>query len=660
LGTTRGADQNLHFPRAGIVVTLVDPTERDRNVRSPHLSPVIASQGPMQGFFEASGSQRVVWYAALATALVVASIVASFVMPPLVSLLREFQLAVEAGRARVLSWADGVVARRIAQFWAGLRHEPREPVLARLERLDDAARQLGDRQMSWLERLDTQLRDNLAVLRAASMPNPLPKDSDQHRIARAIAGGPFGAIVGLWFLAIALGGINSFLLSVFFREVLPSGRLLPYPLPDVQAGNILAIIFFIAELSSGWMIYRNSPPRADTVGQPRNARSSTEVVFHAFPWIVLVVLTMIETAAYALLSVQIGLPRLLGIPQTNAFFGVTQYFFAAFGFAITGGVASIGHALADAHRKWRESRVERRILVALKKRDKDVMNAVDRVRNSVAQIREAAAQIPDSIAREFADVVGVDRATYPGAPLALYEGIVLTLESPDPGNQQALPYPSASPRPPFVRARAQVVADLGLNIVIAIVLAVVGALTTLEVASWIYNQNLSFGAAFAWAGGIAIPAAVIGIGVLLRNSLASLGYASIVEESLASPKGRRLYGGGLLALVSASAILLGWLAATTAVLGPVLALNCLLGVFQAAVLVAFGAFLDSAIVAVWNVTYLAIVLSIALAAHIVAILAVIVAGIFWLGQMVVRLVAIPGNLLRGLRGEASEAEIGKA
>jgi hypothetical protein len=614
----------------------------------------------MQQNIQSPATQRVLWYLAILVGGIIAALVISFLVPPIVALLKEVESTLRNAYRRLLEWPGAACGPRVRQFFDALKDEPRQPVLARLERLDAAARHLGDRQISRLERLDNQMRDNLTVLRVASAPNPLPQDEDQKRIARAIAGGSLMSIVGLGFLAFALGGINSFLLSVFFREVLPTGRLLPYPLPDIQAGNILAIIFFIVEVSTGWMIYRNAHPQA-TDDSAAIQQSTTEVVFKAFPWLMLATLAIIETGAYALLSVQIGLPKLLNVPPTSAFFGILQYFFAFFGFALTCGLASIGHALADAQRRWREARVERQILDALQKRDKVLIQVVERIRQNVMQIREAAALIPDSIASEFIRVLGVDRSKYPGAPLALYQGIIETLSSPEPSTRTALAaQPIVSLRRPSVRSKTQVIADLGLCFSAALILVVVGTLTGVEIAQWVLAQNLRFGSAIAPAAGVGVPVGCIMLGVLARNALANLRHASIGEQILDETKGRRIYGIVLCGIIAGAAVLLGWLAASIGVLGGSWGLGWLLGVFQAMTLVAIGAWLDVAIVAVLHVGYLAGLALLAGVAYAIALLALAAASLTWLLTMVARLAAVPGNLMRGLGLRQPDAGVARA
>src|SRR2546423_1022229 len=440
----------------------------------------------VEQFWTSPAIRWVLWTAGV----IVVALAASYLVPPFVSLLREARTEFATLRARVSTWAERVTGGRWNAFWDRSCREPMEPVLAGLARIEDAARTMGTEEVATLERLDAHLSEQMRLLRAAAAPNPIPTANDRARITRVIAAGGIGSLFGLALLALALGGINAALLSEFLREFIGVRSPIPTLFPELQMGHVLAVLFFVLEVASGWLIHRYGPDEQDEIeGEPRRPRSFATRFFFVASWGLLVSLGLIELIAYAVLSDRLNIPAQLRITSDSPFFGLTRFFFAGFGVALTAALAGIGHAAAETMQKLRHARVERRLLRALERRDDLVASNVERVRRDVTAIRDAAKGLPDNVAQSFQERLGL-KHRYPGVPLALYAATVQTIASTEPSAVATMVAPDFErPPAPPVRTGTHVIADMGVQLAILVVLLVVSILTAMQTVAWLGSRT---------------------------------------------------------------------------------------------------------------------------------------------------------------------------
>jgi hypothetical protein len=589
--------------------------------------------------------ERTLW----GLAVIVGALIISFVAPPLIAVLRDARTALAATRARVGSWVKGVISSLWDKFWTARQYEPREPVLAGLGRIDQAARSLGSVQVAALRTLDQHLDGHVQLLRKAVAPQA-PTAPDRERMTRVLSAGGVMKLLFLALIAIAVGLTNAALLNVFFREFLGTQSPVPTLFPALQIGHVIAALLFLLELSTGVLIYWFGP---DTHSELDDFEVRTRTGAHRFyyvgAWGGLVFFALVELVAYAVLSDRLDIPQQLKISADNLLYPLMRYFFATFGLALTILLSALGHALAETFADRKRATVERRLLRAIERHDETIVKNVERVRTSLKAISELAAGFPSGVAQSFQDALQLDQP-YPGAPVALYAATVRVLASTDPAASSSLSRPGFEPPlPPPIRNNAQIVGDLGVSLVLLAVLGIVSWLTAVEIVTWLRAAGNSVPAPMAWAAGLFVPAGAIALGVAARNALSRLRYATVVEQALTDPRGRRVFG----LLVAAGGVgvcaLLGALAYEIGVLGPGLLLNVLLGLTQGAVLVGLGGFLDSALVALAHATILLWTAAIQLFALLLQALAHLLSGVCLLAEYLLRLLAVPGDVIRSLR-----------
>ena len=593
-------------------------------------------------------TQRVLWSIFIALTFIVVAIVLSMLAPRILPILDELRESLARGRRELGERTRGFFADRWSAFWVTRAHEPREPVVAELRRVGEAVNDIGGQQVRTMTALERRLADHIAVLNRIGTSTEIQGKPEQERIARSVSGGSLTAIVFTVLLAVVFGAVNSFLLSVFFRETLPSYRLLPYPYPDIQAAHVLAILFFVLEVAIGWSIYRNSARAERTEGGARRS-TGTHLVFTAIPWAMLVALLIVETIAYAVLSVRINIPGRLGLTETSAFFGVARYFLAIFGFCITGLLAYLGHAIAETIDEYRRARVERAIVKALEKGQKSSLTHAERMRETAAQICETAAGMPTRIAEDFRDAVG-PAAQGDSLPAMVQGAIVAATASAEPSSATALvPAGTVLPRFPAVRTKTQILADIFVHTLLVGGLGVLAALTVLEVYAYMTTLPAPLAPGLAWAASLGVAAGVVMLGLDALSALRSLRYATPAEQGVPEPRGRAVFGWVIVALLTATSAVFAMLATRVGVLGDSVVLNALLGLFQAGALVGLATFLDAGLIAIGHIVYLAGLGLVVVLAAIVIVLALIAGGVTYLFSVILRILAVPGDVLRARR-----------
>ncbi len=588
-------------------------------------------------------------------AIIVGALIVSFLVPPLVGILRDMRDTLSLMRRMVAAWAREIGVPLWDNFWLRRERDPREPVLAGLNRVNLAARNLGVEQVASLRQLDETLNSHVRFLSRAITPEPV-SDVDRERMTRALVSGGVLKLLFLGLISVAVGLTNAALLNVFFREFLGTRSPVPTLFPGLQIGHVIAALLFLLELSTGVLIYWFGPDAHDDVGDVKvQHRSAPHRVYYAGAWGGFVFFALVELVAYAVLSDRLSIPQQLQIPVTSVMYPLMRYFFATFGLALTILLSALGHELAETFAQRKRASVERGFLRAMEKRDESIVRNVQRVRQAMQAITELAGGLPKAVATSFQNELQLLQP-FPGAPVALYGGTVKVLASTDPKGASALGVPGLpSPEPPPIRDRTQIVGDLAINLTLLAVLGVVTWLTSGEIVRWLTNESSPVPMAMAQATGLFVPAGAIALGFAARNGLAKLRYASLVEQTLVEPRAKRVYG----LLVAAGAVgvcvLLGTLTFEVGVLGQGLFLNVLLGLTQGAVLVGLGGFLDSALVSLSDAVLLLWIGVVRVFALLLEGLAHIVSALLLVVEFLLRLIAVPGDVLRVPRRRAGSA-----
>jgi hypothetical protein len=581
-----------------------------------------------------------------ALAIIVGALIVSFLVPPLVGILRDMRETLSRMRRTVAAWAREIVVPLWDNFWLRRERDPREPVLAGLNRVNLAARNLGAEQVASLRQLDESLENHVRLLSRAITPEAV-SDVDRERMTRALVSGGVLKLLFLGLISVAVGLTNAALLNVFFREFLGTRSPVPTLFPGLQIGHVIAALLFLLELSTGVLIYWFGPDAHDDVGDLKvQHRSAPHRVYYAGAWGGFVFFALVELVAYAVLSDRLSIPQQLQIPVTSVMYPLMRYFFATFGLALTILLSALGHELAETFAQRKRASVERGFLRAMEKRDESIVRNVQRVRQAMQAITELAGGLPKAVATSFQNELQLLQP-FPGAPVALYGGTVKVLASTEPTGASALAVPGLLlPEPPPIRDRTQIVGDLAINLTLLAVLGVVTWLTAGEIVRWLTNESSPVPMAMAQATGFFVPAGAIALGFAARNGLAKLRYASLVEQTLIEPRAKRVYG----LLVAAGAVgvcvLLGTLTFEVGVLGQGLFLNVLLGLTQGAVLVGLGGFLDSALVSLSDAVLLLWIGVVRVFALLLEGLAHVVSALLLVVEFLLRLIAVPGDVLR--------------
>ena len=156
-------------------------------------------------------------WALIALGIIVAALIVSFVVPPIIGILRDIRSALSALSDRVAKWAREIVVPLWDAFWRRRKRDPREPVLAGLNRVNQAARTLGADQVASLRQLDENLEGHVRLLSRVVTPEA-PSAVDRERMTRVLVSGGIMKLVFLSVVSIAVGITNAALLNVFFRE----------------------------------------------------------------------------------------------------------------------------------------------------------------------------------------------------------------------------------------------------------------------------------------------------------------------------------------------------------------------------------------------------------------------------------------------------------
>jgi hypothetical protein len=206
-------------------------------------------------------------------AIIVGALIVSFLVPPLVGILRDMRDTLSLMRRMVAAWAREIGVPLWDNFWLRRERDPREPVLAGLNRVNLAARNLGVEQVASLRQLDETLNSHVRFLSRAITPEPV-SDVDRERMTRALVSGGVLKLLFLGLISVAVGLTNAALLNGFFREFLGTRSPVPTLFPGLQIGHVIAALLFLLELSTGVLIYWFGPDAHDDVGDAKTQHRS--------------------------------------------------------------------------------------------------------------------------------------------------------------------------------------------------------------------------------------------------------------------------------------------------------------------------------------------------------------------------------------------------
>lgn len=548
------------------------------------------------------------------------------------------------GRARalrdlVLERNERFVDERLAAFWTAREVEPRAPVVTELSRLNDAIESVGEPQVRAIAEAERNIGMHLNALRNIQQPESLDSATDRERLIESVSGTSLFSLGFLVLFTVAIGAVNSFLLAIFFREVIGSYRVLPYPLPDLQASNLIALIIFVAEVSTGWAIYRSG----DRYVRAERAKPAGAGFFAVIPWVMLGVLAIVELAAYSTLSLRVNLAQRLRLDAEGFVYPIAQYFLSFLGIGLTLLLAYLGHAIAEGIAERRRSVLARQIIASLRKGKSNALAQVAQLRLLIERIRETATHFPTTIVDDFQRQLGI---------VERREQVLVVVER---FALQAFNAPNAfTPADVrgaygrMVRTRSQVWGDMILSATLAITLLLAGVLTASEVVSLLLEigRSAPMWNGIAWTAGFATPLALIGLGSLGWNLARGLRYGNPAAAALPERRGQAmLWWAVIFAGVAATVTLVAIAIAVT--FGRLPFVFGGLAVLQSGILIGFAGFLDRGAVAILHLSYLTWLVATRIGALALAAFVSLLELLCFVLRIVVRLLAIPGDVLRG-------------
>lgn len=597
----------------------------------------------MREFLSSPRVQRVLYIVGISVGVLLAAVVVSVLVPRIVALASDIRSGLRAMRVRLAEYTDALLGRLVPTFWAERQTEPRAPVVLELARVADAVSHIGAHQVGEIRTIEGAIRREVATLSSLGM-NPSGESAvDLERLTAGVArtSGAWGALILALVGAILVGGINSFLLNIFFRETLGSMRMLPYPLPDIQISNVVALIFFVVEVFIGLLLH----------AEVEQGNVMARLFRRIGPAVALFGLLLVEIVAYSVLSVRINVPQRLGMDATSAFLGLARYFFAFFGAGITLVLAGLGYQIAHSLERIREGRASRVILRTLGNYSNRLQAAKEHSEELIGQLTRvttATKQLPSSITESFQDAVGQAGSDFK-LSASIKAALVSAIGSADRVEDRS------SPR---IRTRTQVLGDVLIAAAIAVTLTFAAWLTINQLGFFLAAVQPKWIPAFPFGLAILIVTGAIVVGFTTRNALAGSRYATPTQTAIPSPARRKKLGYALLAVcgcLGAFFIFAAVAAGQAGVMHP--ALSVLIGLLEAVFLVGLGAFLDQAAVGTWHLGQLVGYGAIQVGAVIGAALALVLDAFFATMCFLLKLLAVPGDAIRSVFSRRRSAEI---
>ena len=566
--------------------------------------------------------------ALLVLAALLASVLLSFFVPRLLELTKETRLSLQTLRQRVRSDANGLVAAREQAFWIARRSEPRRPLVAELKLLNGNLSSLGQKGLQRLRALDASVAKHITALAGLGFraPDAGSYDLNELRTAARHRVHTRALLFGLIGVAVAIGAINSLLLNEFFQGVLPSVFLFPNLFPDFQLSHLVAVLVFVAEVAIGFVLHMMYREEDDV--------SRTKRFFALGVWMALVGMLALETGAYALLSGLVRLPERLGLDPTSPFFSLARYFLAFFGLGISLLLAGLGYLIGREYERQKAAREEAEALDVLKGYA-DAAQSVDarvgQVKNDLQSLKDAAREMPKSVVASFKEAIGSSKDAE-----TVMAVVQQHLEKLDDVNERD--------RITMVRTQGQAIRDLAVLSAIfgGLVLAILSTSTYL--AGFLGGRGVS--AVGASTVGIVVPTFLASLGYLCRHYYAGGRYSSLSDTvSLSSGGGSVILALCVLGIV-AGMVLLSSIASDLQLLGASPVANIFFGVFLSTGLALLGSVADIALMSFLQVVYVGLLWTVRALAVVAWLALWIVDSVLATASFVVRLLAIPGDVLR--------------
>ena len=567
--------------------------------------------------------------------LAVASWLLSFLTGGFVRVLEATRSTIRQVRQQVHRQLIPSIVARVERFWSRKAGEPRAPIAVELRRLADVMEHPGRKETARLEDLQRGIAKDLNVVQSLSIASRSDTGFDLEKLKagaqRARESFWFSAL--LLFMALAFGATNSFLLNLYFRETLGSFRLLPYPLPDLQASHVLALLIAFMEVAAGMVLHFFETAEIDT-GSVR--------FFRMVPWLVILALMTVETLAYALLSTRMDLPARLGLGPSSSFYPIVEYFFAFFGAVITLLLSALGYMLWTSGKNYAAGRREIAILRVVGSYAKSVELVNERiavVNSRLEELKRLAATFKTSLVESLHEAMGTRVV---GKDLAAFVRSTLTETMNGPSTAGSSPQR-------IVRTQSQMTADLLIHLLLLSLWAILLYLNATNILRYLASPEsgtvgiISVGA--AWAVAISIAA----FGYLAKDAYLASRYAGVVAASVPDRTGRRL----VLYLAALGFLLGAYIDAAVSVNGHLIGssrlLNATYGLFLALALAALSLNLDAELLALNHALFLMLVgVSVALLLT-YELASLVVEALLFLAGQVLKIASIPGDWLRTRR-----------
>lgn len=495
-----------------------------------------------------------------------------------------------------------------------------------LRRLRRALERFGQPQLGTLTRFQTTAQSQLSILATLPSLPPPPVTPQAVEVVANQSADRFldlaRALVALLFTAVVVF-FNTYMLNLFFAELLDVRNPIWLEQPvEIRLSLVLGLVFAAVEVALGFMAYRPQEEAAEDWQLPSPAQ--------LIPMLGVLAAALAELYAYATLSVALDLPGRLRIPETSQWYLLAQYFLAIFGFSITLVLAYLGHTIWKYFERYIRRRQQLNLHRALRRYAQlfDQRQLTQRIKDNLDALQAALREVPDRVLAEFSVAIGssAERAS----ALARVDTHLAALKPETP--RAARPYAPA----------AEILLCL-------LLLTFSAALTYLAYQTFRVSLNGPDGGVVSIAalGAFLLAVGIAAAGWFLKVVAVGSDLAPRFASHVADPLARGVLAVLLLLLVFAPGL---YFTVSSFVkhgtFGPAVAINVVAGLFVPTALLVFSAFLDLYL----RGAFLALVLLLyALGIAGLALLsagAALLAGALGAALALLRLLAVPGSLLR--------------
>jgi hypothetical protein len=558
---------------------------------------------------------------------IIASWLLSYIRASLGALLEETRTHFRETRQRLMHSGRDLARQLTDHVRDRISLEPVKPIAFALRQLVDATAHPGRVEVEQLRALEARFGENVAKLdKLVPMVGTTANvDVEGLQNNSATRRGGMLMLFVLLTLTIVVMVVNTFILMEFFRAVFPSRPLLPYPLPAIELGHVLALLFAIVEVAAGMAIHAFAGP---------GSGSAYVEFFRWVPAIVIAALAVIEWFAYALLSANINMPARLGIETSSAFYGIARYFLAPFGPVLSMLLAALGYALWDKAALVFRGRNDARILKAFRRfvqHLQQFQTQISVTEKSLATLQEKARSFEPQLADSY------------------HKGVIEAGDRADPAvdiRSTAAVLLSRSGQEPARRTPEEYWAAMGLDLLLTAVwfglTYILYRLYAFVFAEWLPMTQEALARLLA----LALALIVALLGFLIKEGAGRGAYASPVNSELPASTPRRgfTYLAALVLLMVA--VLTSWVGMQAQSLGDASVVNALFGatVVLGTAIVAFR--LDSGLVSVLRASQLLAGLLLRLVVLLYSAVSVLIEFLLYLSGQIVKLISIPGDRIR--------------